>query len=335
MRQKILALAEELGYPGPHAAARTLRRGRTDTLGVLFTDALSYAFSDPAAVLFLQGVAEATEQAGIGLLLLPTAGAQSSDPAMVNAALVDSFLVYSVSDDNPILDALLARGLPVVIVDQPARIGSAYVTIDDRAAARAIAEHVLALGHRHLAVVTFALRADGQAGPVDRARLEAATFPVTRARLAGFADAIAAAGLDWDQVAIEECAQSTREAGHRAGSALFDRPVPPTAVLATSDQLALGVWRAAAERGLRVPEDVSITGFDDIPVARWTRTPLGLTTVRQPLREKGLTAARLALAGWSAGDPPRVTLPTELMVRGSTGSAPDRPTTNAPRNRAK
>jgi len=196
------------------------------------------------------------------------------------------------------------------------------VGIDDRRATRSVTEHVLTLGHRQVAVLTDRLRPDGYEGPVDAAREAGATFHIGRQRLAGYRDALGAAGIAWDGVAKHE-GPNDREAGARLARTALAAEPPPTALLAATDQLALGAMRAAAELGLDVPGDVSVTGFDDAPAA----APAGLTTLRQPLREKGEVAARL-LAELAAGAPPRrVMLPVELVVRASTGpvSAP-RPT---------
>jgi len=117
---------------------------------------------------------------------------------------------------------------------------------------------------------------------------------------------------------VVECAPYGREAGYRAAGMLLDGPERPTALLATSDELALGALRAAAERGIAVPEQLSVIGFDDAPTAAWA-TP-ALTTVRQPHYDKGRMAAEQLLepAGRS-----ETTLPTRLIVRNSTGAAPD------------
>src|SRR3990170_4679453 len=144
LRERVLETARRLGYSGPDAMARGLRRRRAGAVGVLYEDRLSYAFADPAAVLFLQGVSVATEEAGLGLLLL-------------SGAVVDGFVVYSMSDEDPLVSAALERRLPVVLVDQPRTGGLPFVGIDDEGAARTAAEHPVGLGHRHFGVVSFAL----------------------------------------------------------------------------------------------------------------------------------------------------------------------------------
>jgi DNA-binding LacI/PurR family transcriptional regulator len=313
LRERILRTAAELGYTGPDPAARRLRTGHGGVIGLLFTEALSYAFTDPAAVGFLEGLAREAEVGGTALLLVPSPpGADAA--AAVRGAVVDAFCIYSMADEQPAVRAALERGLPAVIVEEPDLAGHAFVGIDDRTATREVAEHVLALGHRRIAVLTDRLVADGYEGPVDARREAAATFHIGRERLAGFRDGLAAAGIDWATVHIEE-RPNELACGIDAGHAVLAADPRPTAIISATDQLALGALQAARELGLRVPQDVSVAGFDDVPAAAHA----DLTTVRQPLLEKGVQAARL-LAELEAGGPPRrVMLPVELVVRGSTG----------------
>jgi DNA-binding LacI/PurR family transcriptional regulator len=269
LRDRILGTARRLGYAGPDPAARRLRSGRRDAVGLLFTDGPASAFSDPAAVLLLQGIARATEGAGLAILVVPAGGSGVQD------AVVDAFCLCSMAADHPHVTAAQERGVPLVAVDRPRLPGHAYVGVDDRLGARLAAEHLLALGHRR-----FVVLADGSAE-----------------RLEGYREALEAAGADWTAMS----------------RLVLDGHDGPTAVIAATDQLALEAVEAARAAGLRVPEDLSVVGFDDIPGAAWS----GLTTVRQPLLEKGEAAGRL-LAEGSAGR--EVILPVELVVRGSTAA---------------
>jgi DNA-binding LacI/PurR family transcriptional regulator len=320
LRQRILDVAQELGYAGPHAAARTLRRGRSGSLGVVLSSSLTYAFRDPVSLAILKGVAEASEPSGTAILLLPVPSTADAGCSAIRDAVVDAFLVYTVDKRDARLSALLERGLPTAFVDEPRRDDAAFVGIDDRAAARTAAEHLLALGHRRFGIVTFPLVVDRRSGPADLARQAATTIGISRERLAGYADALVAAGLAWEEVPVHEVSANSTNRAADAADALLDLGPRPTAILAFSDVLALGVLRAAAARGVRVPEDLSVVGFDDIPAAAATDPPL--TTVRQPLVEKGRAACRLILEGWPRGEPPTEILPTELVVRGSSGPVP-------------
>ncbi|RKN15725.1 LacI family DNA-binding transcriptional regulator [Micromonospora musae] len=318
LRRRILETAKTIGYPGPNPTARSLRRGFVGSIGVLFTSRLSYAFTDPFAVRFLAGVSEAAERHGVSLLLVPIPSDLEDARRAVENASVDSFCVYCVGDEAWALDAINARGLPFVTTAPRDDAGpdDRYVGIDERAAARGVAAHVASLGHRRVALLGDAVLPDAPAGPLRLSGVDQVPHPTTRGRLAGFADAFAEVGVAWSDLTVLTATGNDRRAAAAAVAGLFDRPDPPTAVLACSDVLALGVLDALGEDADR--PDVSVTGFDDIAEA----AAVGLTTVRQPAEEKGRISAELLL------DPPadptagHVLLPTALVVRTSTRPVP-------------
>jgi DNA-binding LacI/PurR family transcriptional regulator len=316
LRARVLAAAEDLGYAGPHAAAATLRRGRAGALGVLFTETLSYAFADPAAVLFLQGIARASERADVALTLLPVPPGRDAGLAAVRGSVIDGAIVYSLPEEHPAVQALAARRLPIVRVDMPPVPGGSVVRIDDEGGARAVAEHVLERGHRDIALLADRLSPDDHRGLAGAVRRREAAFPVARWRLAGYAAALRAHGLDPDAIPLFDCAGNDVEDGRSAARVLLARRPRPTALVAMTDQLARGALRAAAELGLAVPGDVAVCGFDDLPEAALSSPPL--TTVHQDHGGKGAEAARLLL-GERAGAPADVVLPTRLVVRASSG----------------
>ncbi len=328
LRERVLATARRLGYPGPNPLAAGLRRGRVGAIGVAYDNGLSYAFDDPVAVALLAGASAVAEPAGAGLLLIPGSTDGRRRLAAVSGAVVDGLLVVSTGDDDPLLAAAVARGLPLAVVDQPrpdrltalGASGTPWVGVDDRAAAAALTRHLLDLGHRRLAVVSFGMHRDpirpGLAGERVQA---AATYAVTRDRLAGYRDAVEAAGLDWWAVPVWHGGDSTPAVGAAGAEAVLAADPRPTALLCLSDRLAEGALAVAAGRGLRVPGDLSVAGFDDAAPA----AGLGLTTVAQPTRDKGAAAARGLLdriAGRPAPAP--LTLPAGLVVRTTTGPAP-------------
>jgi DNA-binding LacI/PurR family transcriptional regulator len=318
LRERIFETARRLGYPGPNPLGRGLRRGWAGALGVIYDNLLTYAFEDQAAVSFLRGVSAVAEEEGLGLTLVPASSSGERDASAIGRTLVDGFVVYSVADGDPVLEAALERGLPAVTVDQPRVEGVPYVSIDDEAAARAAAEHLVELGHRRYAVVSFGLAPDWRAGIANEERQRSSSYRVSRLRLEGYAAALAAGGVSWSEVPVYECPSSSKALGRDAAEVVLSRVPRPTAVLATSDELALGVIAAARERGLCVPGDLSVVGFDDVPEAT-TATP-ALTTVSQDHAEKGLLAGRLLAAllrGEEATGP--YLLPARLIVRDSTG----------------
>jgi DNA-binding LacI/PurR family transcriptional regulator len=318
VRERVLDAAAELGYAGPDPAAASLRRGRAGALGVLFTETLSYAFDDPAAVLFLRGIASVGERADVGLTLLPVPPDTGGAMRAVRGSVVDGVIVYSLPEAHPAVQAVVARRLPIVRVDMPAPEGQIAVRIDDRGGAREVAAHVLGMGHRSIGILADRLNADDVYGPADAERRRNATFPVARWRLGGYADALREAGLDPADAPVLECAGNTVEAGRRGADDLLAAEPSLTALLCMTDQLARGAVQAAIARGLQVPADLSVTGFDDLTEAAGAVPPL--TTVRQDHIAKGARAARALLD--PAGDEGEL-LGVQLVVRGSTGPARD------------
>ena len=318
LRERVLATAAQLGYAGPDAAARRLRTGGREAIGLLFTESLAYAFNDPGAVLFLQGFARAAEEAGTAMLILPGFAPPrrgGDDRTAVRQAVVSGFCAYSLPIDDPDLAAAIERHLPLVVVDEPHLANHTFIGIDDRGGARLAADHVAALGHRRIGAVCFRTTDDNYAGPLTPEREAGATYPVSSARLTGWREGLEAAGIRWDGVVKEECVRNAREDGAAGLRAALARDPGITAVLCSTDVLALGAMAAAAEAGR--PE-LSVVGFDDIPAA----TARDLTTVRQPLLEKGLTAGRLLIDPPENGAAPReIVLPVELVPRGSTRPA--------------
>jgi DNA-binding LacI/PurR family transcriptional regulator len=170
-------------------------------------------------------------------------------------------------------------------------------------------------------VISFGLAHDGHQGPADLARQRHAQYPVTRARLAGYAAALRDAGIEWTDVPVYECPGSGLELGRSAALALLESEPRPTALLATSDELALGAIEAAHRLAIPVPDQLSVAGFDDVLAARH-HSP-ALTTVSQDHEQKGRLATGLLL-DQLAGNPSSGThlLPHDLVVRASTGRAP-------------
>lgn len=320
LRRKVLSTARRLGYPGPDPAARALSRGSSGTIGLVFTEELSFAFSDPAAVSVLRGLASACQEAGVGLLLLPVTAGRADRASVAKDAAVDGLVVYSMPDGDPLLEAAAERRLPTVFVDQPRPEGLPFVGVDDRRGARAAAEHLLELGHRRFGLIAYKLRPNPIRAAVSVARFEGSPYRLTRERAAGYLGALEASGLGWDSVMAEERSSMTPVAGYDAAASLLAADPRPTAILTDGDQLAFGALSAARERGIAVPEELSVVGFDDVPAAAAQVPPL--TTVRQPLFEKGLLAGRMLLDPGTTDGRRDELLPVELVVRGSTAGAP-------------
>jgi DNA-binding LacI/PurR family transcriptional regulator len=307
-RAKVLAAAAQLGYAGPDPSARSLRRGSTRTIGVVLGEHLSYAFDDPEAVSFMAGIADVCADRGYGMTILPITGA-ADDVQRITDAAVDGFVVWTTSDDDPVLAAVRALKRPAVIHGGPAVPGLGLVSIDNRAAAYAVGAIAFA-GAGRPAVVSFPLSRDRFSGIVRGADLPEVRFPVTRERLAGYREAAESAGFAWREVVVAVCAHNDAVEAERMAATLLASAEPPDAIAAMGDQQAAGVVRAARAAGRSIPEDLAVTGWDDAAVA----ARLGLTTVAQSLRDQGAACAHAALGQ----KPPSRSAPWSIVRRDST-----------------
>ncbi len=230
----------------------------------------------------------------------------------IPTALVDGFIVHCQHVDESLLALARERKLPFVAVDLDAGQGTSSVVIEDRRGANLAARHLLELGHRRIGVLSLKAGKVAADGLVCCDHLMGASFKFLRDRVTGYAEAMAEHGVAFERQPLAEC-KGDRASAVRAAAALLEAHPEVTAVLAMSDVLALGVIEAARARGLRVPEDLSVVGYDDIEEAAHASPPL--TTVAQPAVEKGRVAARLVFEP----DPPRTeVLPVKLVVRETT-----------------
>lgn len=324
LRGRILNVANELGYVGPDPTARALASGTAGTVGLLLSDTLTYALTDEIAIAFLAAVADELAPSGLSLTLL-TAGPQIGDIVPSRDIAMDGALVYSCIPDSAAVGWLLRRKLPLVFVDQTPAAGIASVNIDDRPGARAAAQHIANLGHQRVAIVTIGF--EGEFGLLTDP-LSPSLARVERDRLLGWLEALEAA--DIKPTILRRPPADPEQVGYTAGQTLLGLVARPTAVLCFSDAIARGVVRAVQDAGLRVPDDVSVVGFDDNPLAR--RVQPALTTVRQDIDAKGRKATAALIRAIEqakslpAGKPPgrarHLVLPTELVVRESTAPPP-------------
>jgi DNA-binding LacI/PurR family transcriptional regulator len=317
VRQRVLETAKVLGYAGPNPAARSLRSQRAGAIGLLFTEQLSYAFSDPYSVGMLAGLSEVAEAHRTGLLLIPLPGVHAASAEDVELAadtmrqaVVDGVVAYCVDADHPARQVALDRGLPLVSTVDLDDERQGYVLIDEDGAAESLGRHLRDLGHRHVGIVVDSRQPAGPATEVSQ-QDEEELYVDSRSRLDGLRRAL---GPETTVTPVF-AGHNSREAGALAAAYLLDRQDRPTAIACSSDVLALGAGDALAQRGLQPGRDVSLTGFDDVPAA----AAAGLTTIRQPIAEKGRLLGRMLLDRDFTER--RVVLPTELVVRSSTGPA--------------
>lgn len=313
LREKILKAAEELGYVGPDPSARALARGAVGAVGLLLTDRLSDALKDAFATAFLASVADALSERGLALTVLTPGGATAGSVPARDVAM-DGALVYICDWRSPDIAWLRKRDLPLVGVDQPPDPDYTGINVDDEAGARAAVQHLLELGHRRFGILTIGAHEQEADGNGSYAAAQ---------RMVGWTGMLEEAAIE--PVVVRS--HFLREESAKEGALkLLDRTDRPTAVLCFSDAFAAAVVRAAGQLGLGVPEDVSVVGFDDSPLAPQVQPPL--TTVRQDVDAKGEAAVAAlveVMQARKAGPPmpaKQIMIPTELVVRESTGPAP-------------
>jgi DNA-binding LacI/PurR family transcriptional regulator len=314
VRARVLQWAERLGYLGPDPAARMLRAGKANAVGVVTDTELPYFFRDPYMRQFMEGIAEVCDAHKAGLSLVSSLNDQEA-AWTVQTAMVDGFIVDCMEHGHRLVDLVLKRNLPFVAADFNAGPGINAVKVDDAGGAAAAAEHLLSLGHRRIGVLSMPFRDDDRIGPVEPGRLEVALYVVTRARMTGYRRAFAAAGLDPDAVPVFET-QNDAPSIDDGVAWLLAREPRPTALVAMSDVIALRALDRLRERGICVPDQMSVVGFDGIPESELSLPPL--TTVVQPIREKG-RAAEMVFDG-SRGR--QVELALSLAIRGTTAPPP-------------
>lgn len=315
-RERVLAAADELGYLGPDPLASSLRRGRAGVVAVIVEGRLLHAFHDPYAVSVLDGLAGVLDDMGTGMLLLSQSPAEPEHAIerLAGSAIDACVFLGCGSRTNPLVGHLSSRGIPMVAFGAPIDPGVLQVDVDDREATVALARHLADLGHTRVGHVALnGLPTPTAPEVVPLHELLVGDYPDVIARARGVADVFGA------QAPAVVAPTSDVDGGHAAGLALLALPQRPTAILAQSDLLAVGVVRAAGDLGLRVPQDVSVTGFDGVPLDWWDAT---LTTAVQPGVDKGVVGGELLRALLRGERPQRITLPTRLRVGTTTGPTP-------------
>ena len=297
-RRRVLAALEETGYR-PNLAARTLASGRSGVVGVVIHLAPGLLFQDPYFGRLLQGVADALAERSLGMMLwLGNRTREENLERILSMRLLDGAIVTAHEVDDPLVDGLLASSLPIVLLGHRRDdVTASYVSIDDVAALDSVVRHLASIGRTRIGHIS------GTRGTV-----------AAEDRIAGFWRAIDRAGLREDARVVD--GDFTEPAGERGAAELLDAGVD--AIACGNDAAAQGALRVIRERGLRVPEDVALTGFDDLEFAAQMDPPL--TTVRQGIQTQGVYAGRALfdLLNHPDDGPRRIVLPTELVIRQST-----------------
>ncbi len=307
LRSKILEYCHQQGYSGPNAAARSLRTGKTGIVGIMLSNYLTYSFSDPVANRFLQGISEVLEQSDSSLLIIPS----RSDSMNLHGyeAFVDGYIIYGPPHKES-LTRLKSQNKFVVLADF---IDADFVSvnIDNFQAAKACAEHALQHKSQTIGVIGLRMLNVDRTTKIEGHKLKEETV-LTVQRLRGFEAAANAAGKELDPKNIYHISDNTHELAYQAANNLLTRHPRPDLILCMSDRIAIATIQAARHLGISVPDELMITGFDDIPESA-TQHP-SITTIHQPSLEKGRLVAQMFDGSREAVD---TTLSTQLVIRES------------------
>jgi DNA-binding LacI/PurR family transcriptional regulator len=306
-RERVRSAAEELGYVAS-AAARTLVSGRSNTIGLVINHA-ELLLVDAFIPQLLFGLEQVARERGFHVRVQGMDAVGGPDPyrELFSAHHVDGIVVLDPRRQEESLAELVLDGYPIVTLGAIEGADVPRVIGDNVGGMRRAMEHLIALGHRRIAHLTFS--------PMG--------FVGTDERLAGYRSALEAAGLDCDPSLVEEVGYSA-ESGAHAMRRLLARGTPFTALTCGNDTVALGAMAALFDAGHTVPDDVAVVGFDDIPTAAWMRPPL--TTIRTDPVQSGRIAMTMLIERIGGGTPTKhvVEMPHELVVRRSCGAV--RPT---------
>lgn len=308
--KKILHISKELGY-APHPIARSMNTGRTGVLGLLLPQDIPIILENPFFNQFMKGIGTVCNKEALSFMLVPPV--RGSMLKAVDHAVADGFIVIGLEAKDPVVKILKQRGFPFVMVDSDPSEDITCVKVDDYKSSCTAAMHIIEHGHRRIAIVAFE---SGKECQWDK------YTGTLRWRLKGYLDSLAKIGLSLEsaEIMILECENSIK-GGKDVLSRICRATSRPTAILAMSDIISIGIINAAREKGIDVPKDLSVVGYDDIPEAQRVNPPL--TTVHQPIVEKGKCAGELlvkVIEGKSTAE--HYTLPTKLVVRNSVTSPP-------------
>jgi DNA-binding LacI/PurR family transcriptional regulator len=315
LRERVLAAAAKLNYAGPDPRGRMLRAGKVNAIGVATAEPLAYFFEDPFARVVMSGISQVCDELGAGISLV-SAASNEQLAWNIQSALVDGFIVFCIEGGSRLVQLTRERGLPFVALD----FGDddetvASIVIDDYAGARLAARHLAELWHRRFGILSLQAQ-DLPIGPSSYEHTANGIYSGTRDRIRGYFEELSGRGIETASIPIYET-ENDRKTTEAALAYLFERQNPPTAILSMSDRMAIEAIHWLKRRGMSVPGEVSIVGFDDVPEAA-TCQP-ALTTIAQPGMEIGRRAAKAILE--FDGTLRREMLPVELIVRGSTAPA--------------
>lgn len=315
VRERVEAAARELGYAGPSLTGRLLRAGKVNAIGVATAEPLTYFFEDQWARAMMAAISAECDKQGAGLSIVSAMNRER--PAWnIQSALVDGLILLCAEEGPALIGQTEKRELPFVALGlEESTVDAPGVGIDNRDGARQAAEHLVDLGHRRVAILGIG-EIWNERWPTPE-EVMATPYLTVRDRAEGYWAGLATADIAATDVPYADT-DAERETVWAAMARLFAVERPPTAILAMSDRVALFAIEWLKGNGRRVPEDVSVVGFDGIPEGADTLP--ALTTVQQPFQELAARAVASILGGEEITT--RTVLPLPLVVRGSTGPAP-------------
>lgn len=309
--EQILQAATDLGYVR-NSAARSMRTNTTNSLGLLLPQAIDEIAQNPYYASLIQGIGQVCQTEGYTLLLVPPL--RGSMLKAIPTASVDGFIISGLEEERREVIEIMNKHTPMVVVDPTTTIDVPTVEIEDDAEIEQLVAKIVQLGHKNIgiAVIETATRSTYKdwRGVVGK-------------RMAAIVRELESAGIDIDSDAVNFVeVPSTYQGGIEAFNALSQKPIPPSVIICFSDVIALGVLEAARMNGISVPDELSVTGYDDIPIASMLAPKL--STIHQPIISKGRLAAQMLIdeirsAGYAA---PRLhqKLTTNFIMRDSLGA---------------
>jgi DNA-binding LacI/PurR family transcriptional regulator len=311
--EHILAVAKRIGYT-PNPIARSLNTRRTNAIGLVVPQDIPEVMANPFYADLMRGIGEICKSEGLSLMLVPPMRGSLVDATY--AALVDGCIIAGLEADDPVVQALRQRHIPCVMIDAEGPADVASVMIDDCHGAHRALRHLLDQGHRDVVIASFVASDNGSV------RVDEYTGTMQR-RFDGFRRALYETGLSLHSPGIRVLeTDASVEGGRDIVARLSDGETLPSAILCLSDAMAWGVIDACRARGIGIPEQLAVVGFDDLPPSSLMHP--ALTTVRQPTVEKGRRAAELFVELVRCNgecEPQRIMLPVDLIVRDSSRSA--------------
>ena len=301
-RRKVLDVINSYNFQ-PNLAARGLATGRTNVIGVVIPASVSVVFTDPYFPLLLQGISNACNSRDYSVMLWMAEPEyeQHMIARILHNGLVDGVIVASISMSDPVIQSLTHSKMPFVLIGRHPAVEVNYLDVDNLQAGRKATLHLIRLGYKRIATITGPQK---QVAGLDRYQ--------------GYIKAMQDCECTVNPALVVE-SDFTEEGGYRAMQRLLK--YKPDAVFVASDTMAYGAMRALREARLRIPEDVAIVGFDDIPASAKTVPPL--TTIRQPVGQMGSRAAEVIIDVIESGTQPvyKMIMDTELVVRASCGAS--------------